>query len=135
MTIKETSAMIADMRPGLCPGRWVFCTTTDLRIVSAAMQDAMALVREAEGITLILPLDRAAALGFDIGLAMARITLSVFSDLEGVGLTAAVAQALTNVGVSCNVVAGFHHDHLFVPEKDAERAMAALIATQRLAAG
>jgi hypothetical protein len=103
--------------------------------VAAATQDAVALIREAEGITLILPLDIAAARGFDTGLVLTQITLSVVSDLEGVGLTAAVAQALAREDIACNVVAAFHHDHLFVPEPDAERAMVALIATQRVAAG
>ena len=53
-------------------------------------------------------------------------TLRVHSALEAVGLTAAVAQALVRNGISCNVVAGFHHDHLFVPHADASRARDAL---------
>ena len=49
------------------------------------------------------------------------VTLRVHSALEAVGLTAAVATCLGAAGLSCNVVAGFHHDHLFVPhERGAE---------------
>lgn len=48
------------------------------------------------------------------------------SALEAVGLTAAVALALTDAGISCNVVAGFHHDHLFVPFGRAAEAVAVL---------
>ena len=53
-------------------------------------------------------------------------TLRVHSALEAVGLTAAAAQALARNGISCNVVAGFHHDHPFVPHADASRARDAL---------
>ena len=56
----------------------------------------------------------------------AWITLTVHSSLEGVGLTAAVSRALAEADISCNVVAAFHHDHLFVPLKDADRAMKVL---------
>ena len=56
----------------------------------------------------------------------AWITLTVHSSLEAVGLTAAVSQALTKANISCNIVAAYYHDHLFVPYMDAEKAMAAL---------
>jgi hypothetical protein len=54
------------------------------------------------------------------------ITLGVISSLEAVGLTSAVSQALTEARISCNVVAAYSHDHLFVPAKDAERALEVL---------
>jgi hypothetical protein len=47
---------------------------------------------------------------------MACLTLRVHSALDGVGLTAAVASALAEIGIPCNMVAAFHHDHAFVPE-------------------
>jgi len=50
----------------------------------------------------------------------------VHSALEGVGLTAAVTSALADMGIACNVVAGFHHDHLFVPWQRREEALDAL---------
>jgi hypothetical protein len=43
-----------------------------------------------------------------------------------VGLTAAVSAALTREGISANVIAAYYHDHIFVPEADAERALDAL---------
>jgi uncharacterized protein len=52
--------------------------------------------------------------------AFSWITLTVNSSLDGVGLTAAVSQALAEQGIPCNVVAAAHHDHLFVPERRAE---------------
>jgi hypothetical protein len=86
----------------------------------------VAVIREDESTTLILPLARAAALGFDTGLPMRRITLTVASALDGVGLTAAVAAALAAEAIPCNVIAGFHHDHVLVPSARVDDALAAL---------
>jgi len=80
-----------------------------------------AVVAEAEGRTVVAPL---ADLGG--GEPWARISLTVHSDLAAVGLTAAFATALGAEGISCNVIAGVHHDHLFVQWDRREDAMAAL---------
>jgi hypothetical protein len=50
----------------------------------------------------------------------------VQSSLEAVGLTAAFSNALAEHRISCNVVAAYHHDHIFVASSDAERAMKVL---------
>jgi hypothetical protein len=84
-------------------------------------------------VSAILELGDAQRLGFDTTLPMRRITLNVFSSLEGVGLTAAVATALANHNISCNMVAAYHHDHVFVPTADAEEAMRVLLALQAAA--
>ena len=57
----------------------------------------------------------------------AWITLEVHSALDAVGLTAAFAQALTAAHISCNVVAAYFHDHIFVDKKDAAKAMEVLL--------
>jgi hypothetical protein len=77
---------------------------------------AFATISEDEGATVILPMGKAQS-------EFARITLQVHSSLEGVGLTAAVSTALAKAGIACNVVAAFHHDHLFVPWERREEAM------------
>lgn len=46
------------------------------------------------------------------------------------GLTATFSKALSNKGISCNVVAAFNHDHLFVSKNDTERAMNILSAVK-----
>ena len=53
--------------------------------------------------------------GLSYGFVAAWITLQVRSPLYAVGLTAAVSAALAASGVSGNVIAGYHHDHLHVP--------------------
>ena len=54
------------------------------------------------------------------------ITLTVHSSLEAVGLTAAFSKALAEENISCNVVAGYFHDHIFINKKDAQKALIVL---------
>ena len=82
--------------------------------------------RESEGLSVILPEADARELGWPILFSAAWITLTVYSDLQFVGLTAAVSSALADANISCNVVAGVHHDHLFVPAARGDEAMVVL---------
>lgn len=125
--IRETKAMLAGMTPVLTDCEYVYCTTHDADLVASAGPKALGLFREDEGTTLILARDDARAMGFDDAMPMRRIVLSVYSALDGIGLTASVAAALTAAAIPCNMVAGFHHDHVFVPASLAERAQAVLI--------
>lgn len=90
--------------------------------------DPVATLREAEGITVIVEETRARQAGLDILFRAAWITLTVPSDLQAVGLTAAFAGLLADAGIACNVVAGAFHDHIFVPVESSDAAMAALLA-------
>lgn len=123
------SRLLASLSPRLNPGRFVFCSVPQPTVVQVAA--ALGSFREAEGTTLILAREEAERLGLAYDYLAAWITLEVHSSLAAVGLTAAFAKALAGEGISCNVIAGFHHDHLFVAEADAEHALARL---QRLAA-
>ena len=128
--VGDALAVVAGMQPVLEPGDLVFCTTSDEVVAAEARPSALGLFSEAEGLSLILPRATAEALGFPVDLPMRRIVLTVASALDGVGLTAAVAGALAAEGVPCNVVAAFHHDHVFVPSAMAERALQVLKALQ-----
>lgn len=129
--IRDTQAMLANMTPALKDGEFVFCATTDADIVARALPLALGSFKEEESVTLILGRAEAAALGFRVVMPMRRIVLEVFSSLEGVGLTAAVAGALAGAGIPCNMVAAFHHDHVFVPAEMAEQALAVLCDVQK----
>lgn len=124
-------AMIAQMAPVLRPGWFVFCTLPDPGPDLYAR--AIGTFLEAEGLSLILPEAVARAHGLPCDAPMALITLQVVSALDGVGLTAAVSAALAAVDVPCNVVAAFHHDHVFVPAPLAGVALAALREAQAAA--
>lgn len=116
--------LLQSMTPQLNPGQYVFCCV-------AADHDCRALqplasMRESEGLSLLLTREQADAHGLSYDYVAAWITLQVHSSLAAVGLTASFSAALAQAGVSCNVVAGFHHDHLFVPHERAERALSTL---------
>jgi hypothetical protein len=113
--VSELSAMLAGMAPALDARAWFFVVIEG----APPPDDAFAVIREDEGTTAIVAGERG-------GTPFARITLTVHSALEGVGLTAAVSGALAGAGIACNIVAGYHHDHLFVPWDRREEALAVL---------
>ena len=82
--------------------------------------------REREGVTMILPRADAERLGIEFTYPCRMITLNIHSNLNAVGLLAAVTAALAREGISVNAVSGYYHDHLFVPVQDAGRALATL---------
>ncbi|RZS59717.1 hypothetical protein EV141_0950 [Microcella putealis] len=129
--VTALAELLASMRPELDPEPWVFATA------ATALPDAAVTVVEREGVTSVVrerDLDDARALAPEVQLSapFARITLTVHSDLEAVGLTAAIASALAGQGIPANVVAGYFHDHVFVPW---QRASDALDALRALGAG
>ncbi|MBK8159264.1 MAG: ACT domain-containing protein [Rhodospirillaceae bacterium] len=132
--IRDAKEMLAGMSPSLIDGDYVFCSTEDAGLAARAQSQAIGWFKESEGTSLILPLLDAEALGFDCASPMRQITLSVYSALDGVGLTAAVAAALAEHNIPCNMVAAFHHDHVFVPRDLAAQALGLLQALQQRAA-
>ena len=120
----DLSHLIAEARPILDPATYVFITTPAER-----PPDHPAVIgtfREDEGLTLIAEQGWAEGEGLPATFPCRRITLSVHSSLDAVGLMAAVSGALAEAGIGANPVAGFYHDHLFVPVAEADRALAAL---------
>jgi uncharacterized protein len=119
------------MQPELNEGRYVFSSVpagTDI-----VHLEPVATFREREGLTIIIDEPTALREGLPILFVSAWITLTVHSDLQAVGLTAAVAEALTKAGISCNVVAAAFHDHIFVPAARAADALEQLTALQQQA--
>jgi hypothetical protein len=122
----ETSLtiLLRSMSPQLNDGEYVFCTVKDGQVPQGC--EIMGSFREREGLTLILERSQAERAGLSFDYLAAWITLNVHSALQAVGLTAAFATALGQAGISCNVIAGYYHDHLFVGLADAERALSVL---------
>jgi hypothetical protein len=119
--ITDLDTLLKTMTPVLNEGDYVFCTLSDLSAISTA--DIICFFREQEGITVIIPQQLADKLQLHYSFVAAWITLTVHSSLEAVGLTAAFATALSAQNISCNVVAAYHHDHIFVAQRDANKAM------------
>ena len=122
--VSELPALLSALQPQLHRGQYLYCTVDQV----PSGVDPVVMVAEAEGLTLVLPREQAEQQGLAGVFPCAWITLLVPSALHAVGLTAAVTTALTRDGISCNIIAGFHHDHLFVPLDRAADTMAALAA-------
>jgi uncharacterized protein len=116
--------LLKSMSPKLNDGDYVFCTVDNLDDIN--INDVLFIFREAEGITIIVKKEIANNHGLDYTFVAAWITLTVHSSLSAVGLTAAFSKALSDHNLSCNVVAAYYHDHIFVDRKDAARAMEVL---------
>lgn len=123
-TVVDRDAMVANMAPSLVTDTWRIVRIEPAN-AATLLGEAIATFRETEGVSAIVPASLADECG-QTGPDFRQITLQVHSDLEGVGLTAAVSGALADQGIACNVVAAFHHDHIFVPASDADRAMEVL---------
>lgn len=125
---RDLAVLLATMEPELVPGEFAYCSIAGSWALPAGLDldEVVVLVREREGLTLVVERAVADRLGLAYGYVAAMITLRVHSALEAVGLTAAFATRLTERGLSANVVAGFHHDHLFVPHARGPEAVTAL---------
>jgi uncharacterized protein len=129
--ISDLQTLLRSMEPMLNAGQYVFATLASPAAAELRWTQAIAVIREPEGLSVVLEEAEAIRLGFGSEPRFAWITLSVNSDLQAVGLTAAFASALGRAGISCNVVAGAQHDHIFVPVEQAARAMDELLGLQR----
>ncbi len=116
--------LLKSLKPKLNDGNYVYCSVKDASDIKSG--DILFQFKEQEGITLVLSQESADLLGLEYAFVASWITLEVYSSLEAAGLTAMFSKALSNKGISCNVVAAFNHDHLFVKKDDAMKAMAVL---------
>jgi hypothetical protein len=118
----DLPTLLRAMQPVLWPAPYSF----GLLPKGETFADAFALIHEAEGITVIAPLAALNAAGIAHQGPWSRISLTVHSALSAVGLTATVATALAQEGISANVVAGYYHDHVFVQADRDRDAMAVM---------
>ncbi len=123
--------LLQGMKPELNEGEYVFCIVDTFQ--RAATLNPVCVFQEKAAVTVILNKQQADDASLPYSVICAWITLTVHSSLEAVGLTAAVSKALTHANISCNVVAAYYHDHIFVPVKDATHAMNVLMNLTRQA--
>lgn len=126
--ISDLSVLLASMEPRLDPRRFAFAVVPHGAPlpVDLLSPEMAGMIREDEGLTLVLTAEAARRHGLAVWFEAERITLSVHSDLAAVGLTAAFARALAEAGISANVLAGARHDHIFVHAGSGAAALAAL---------
>lgn len=121
--------LLENLQPTENPGTYVFVSIPGSeKAVLEKIDGAGKIMQfmENEGVTFVLKEEIAKSLELSFDGTFKWITIQVHSSLSAIGLTAALSQKLTNEKISCNVIAGFYHDHIFVPTKDFDRAMAAL---------
>lgn len=116
--------ILKNLNPLLNEGKYVYCKVD--MIDEIPLSKVLFLFRETESITLVLKKEDAEELNLEFSYVASWITLEVHSSLAAVGLTAKFSQALGEAGISCNVVAAYFHDHIFVDEKDAAKAIVVL---------
>lgn len=124
MSEKDLAKLCATLSPVVAEGTYVYCSFPDFTLPTGLL--AFCLVREREGLTAIIERGEALRHGLAYTYDSCLITLSVHSSLEAVGFIAVISRRLAGAGISCNVVAGYYHDHILVPVDRVEEAMTLL---------
>ncbi len=123
-TKSDLAHLLRSLEPVLNAGTYIFASVPFDFDVGSIGASLIATVREVEGLTLVVEESAlVVSLGLRVLFRSRWITLNVHSDLEAVGLTAAFSSKLGESGISCNVLAGAFHDHIFVPVDRAEEAI------------
>lgn len=112
----DLNKLIKGLSPKLNDGEYVFTSIKNIDLLNTS--EVICTFKEKEGFTLILERSRADQLGLRYNFIASWITLEVHSSLNAVGLTSLFTTELANNGISCNVIAGYYHDHIFVSTKD-----------------
>ena len=119
----DLATLIRNLEPRTLPNTYVFCSVEDADYGALSQAGPLASFAEAEGLSLVLTRESADEEGLAYEGSFRCISLQVHSSLEAVGLTAAVTSELAAHDISANVIAGYHHDHVFVPSHQAESAL------------
>jgi hypothetical protein len=117
--------LLKSMNPILNKDEYVFLSLDDFSLISPN-EILMSFREEAGKTTLIIRKELADSLRLSYEAVFSWISLKVHSSLVATGFTGAFAKALAEEQISCNVVAGFYHDHLFVLSSDTAKALKVL---------
>ena len=121
MKERDLGRLLAGLAPSVRPVPYVVVETDD-------DVPAVAVIVEDEPTTRVVEQTVADANSLAYSFVAAWITCTVESDLEAIGMTAAISRALADAGIACNVLAGSRHDHLLVPWDRRDDALAVLSA-------
>lgn len=110
------------LAPSMQDNDFAFCTVSG-SIGDYTALNPFAFVRENEGLTIILPASVAEREKFRVECIFRKITITIYSSLDSVGLTSFISSKLATNGIPANVVAGYYHDYVFVPSDRAKEAL------------
>lgn len=116
--------LISEMEPELNVGEYVFSSVSSIDTIKK--EHILCEFKEKEGITVVLERQYADLYQLSYDYVASWITLNVHSSLDAVGLTALFSNELAKHQISCNVISGYYHDHIFVNQKDGQKAMGVL---------
>tara|TARA_B100001057_G_scaffold66661_2_gene60369 strand:+ start:16193 stop:16609 length:417 start_codon:yes stop_codon:yes gene_type:complete len=120
----DLEKLVQNLAPILRPDRYVIGSVDSWP--DPLPEGLLATIQEPEALTVIAPVAESGGLGLEPSAVFRCIRLNVHSSLQAVGLTAVISTRLARHGISANLLAGAYHDHLLVPEGDAERALRVL---------
>ena len=120
---EDLNKLLVLLEPNLLPSDFVFCTAANLKYGDLAELQPIASYQEEEGLTLVLDKKAADGAGLAYDSVFNCITLTVHSSLDAVGLTAAISGKLAANGIRANIIAAYHHDHVFVQKCNAQSAL------------
>ena len=122
----DLEELLSSLAPALLDGEYVFCSFKNAQYGDYKELAPMATFVEAEGLTLVILKNHADEFGFSYDSVFKCLTLTVYSSLDAVGLTAAVSAKLAEHNISANIIAAYHHDHIFVQMEHAVHALSIL---------
>ena len=122
--IEDIQILLRDMEPVLDRIDYVFCSTGYSKLTAAIVDmSPIATILEDEGMTVVLSKKQADEYKLAFSTIFHRISLNIHSSLEATGLTAAISTALASHHISANVIAGYYHDHIYIPKDSADLAL------------
>lgn len=111
----EQGNLMRSPDPELLPESWDYVSVQDISVITDLARNALAVVYEPEGVTMVLPSSVQTPPGSLREGPFAAIRLNLQTSLQEAGITAKIAQSWAEKGIPCNVLAGFHHDVFLCP--------------------
>ena len=115
--------ILRNLDPKLVDGCFIFMSSNEDYNELFCKFNPIATFKEKEGMTLVISEEDAEKFSVSYDSKFRCLSLGVHSSLESYGLISTISEALTKERISCNVFAGFFHDHIFVQEDKANRAL------------